>query len=55
MGQATIKEILSLLWVVWCGTGIAKDGQFATVATIWIADATVGLAGLVLFWRLLRN
>jgi lipopolysaccharide export system permease protein len=38
-----------------CGTGIAKDGQFATIATVWIADATVGLAGLVLFWRLLRN
>jgi len=38
-----------------CGTGIAKDGRFATIATVWIADATVGLAGLVLFWRLLRN
>jgi len=38
-----------------CGTGMAKDGKFATIATVWIADATVGLAGLVLFWRLLRN
>ncbi len=38
-----------------CGTGIAKDGKFATIATVWIADAAIGLAGLVLFRRLLRN
>jgi lipopolysaccharide export system permease protein len=38
-----------------CGTGIAKDGKFATIATVWIADVAVGLAGFVLFWRLLRN
>jgi lipopolysaccharide export system permease protein len=38
-----------------CGSGIAKDGKLATIATVWIADAAVGLAGFVLFWRLLRN
>ncbi|MBI1914874.1 MAG: LptF/LptG family permease [Planctomycetes bacterium] len=38
-----------------CGTGIAKDGKFATIGTVWIADAAIGLAGLVLFRRLLRN
>ncbi|HKB38008.1 MAG TPA: hypothetical protein VKD72_16290 [Gemmataceae bacterium] len=55
MGQTTVNEILALLRVAWCGTGVAKDGRFATIATVWIADATIGLAGLVLFWRLLRN
>ncbi|MBI1918503.1 MAG: LptF/LptG family permease [Planctomycetes bacterium] len=38
-----------------CGTGMAKDGRFATMATVWIADGVVALAGLVLFSRLLRN
>ena len=37
------------------GPGMAKDGKFGTMATIWIADGVIGLAGLVLFNRLLRN
>jgi lipopolysaccharide export system permease protein len=38
-----------------CGTGMAKDGKFGTSATVWMADGVVGLAGVILFWRLLRN
>jgi lipopolysaccharide export system permease protein len=38
-----------------CGTGMAKDGKFDTAATVWIADALVGGAGLYLLWRLLKN
>jgi lipopolysaccharide export system permease protein len=38
-----------------CGTGMAKEGRFNMIPLVWGADAVVGLMGLVLFWRLLRN
>lgn len=38
-----------------CGTGMAKEGRFNIVPLVWGADAFVGLIGVVLFWRLLRN
>jgi lipopolysaccharide export system permease protein len=38
-----------------CGTGMAKEGRFNMVPLVWGADAVVGLIGVVLFWRLLRN
>jgi len=38
-----------------CGTGMAKEGRFNMVPLVWGADAVVGLTGLFLFWRLLRN
>jgi lipopolysaccharide export system permease protein len=38
-----------------CGTGMAKDGKFGTMAPIWVADGVIALAGMVLFSRLLRN
>jgi lipopolysaccharide export system permease protein len=38
-----------------CGTGMAKEGRFNILPLVWGADAIVGLMGLVLFWRLLRN
>jgi lipopolysaccharide export system permease protein len=38
-----------------CGTGMAKEGRFNMIPLVWGADAVVGLIGLVLFWRLLRN
>src|SRR5207249_782630 len=38
-----------------CGTGMAKDGRFALMAAVWIADGVVALAGLVLLVRLLRS
>jgi len=38
-----------------CGTGMAKDGRFAMMAAVWIADGVVALAGLVLLVRLLRS
>jgi lipopolysaccharide export system permease protein len=38
-----------------CGTGMAKEGRFNMVPLVWGADAVVGLTGLILFWRLLRN
>jgi len=34
---------------------MAKDGRFAMMATVWIADGVIALVGLVLFGRLLRN
>jgi lipopolysaccharide export system permease protein len=37
------------------GTGMAKEGRFAPVPLVWGADAVVGLAGLALYWRLLKN
>ncbi len=38
-----------------CGTGMAKEGRFNMVPLVWGADAVVGLIGLILFWRLLKN
>jgi lipopolysaccharide export system permease protein len=38
-----------------CGTGMAKEGRFNMVPLVWGADAVVGLIGVVLFWRTLRN
>lgn len=38
-----------------CGTGMAKEGRFHLVPLVWGADAVVGLVGLGLFWRLLKN
>jgi lipopolysaccharide export system permease protein len=41
--------------LVLCGTGMAKEGRYNLFAMVWGADAIMGLVGLVLFWRLLRN
>jgi lipopolysaccharide export system permease protein len=41
--------------LILCGTGMAKEGRFAPLPLVWGADAVVGLIGLLLFWRLLRN
>jgi lipopolysaccharide export system permease protein len=38
-----------------CGTGMAKDGRMHPVPLVWGADMLVGLIGLILFWRLLKN
>ena len=38
-----------------CGTGMAKEGRFNMIPLVWGADAIVGLIGVILFWRLLRN
>jgi lipopolysaccharide export system permease protein len=38
-----------------CGTGMAKEGRFNMVPLVWGADAVVGLIGLILYWRLLKN
>jgi lipopolysaccharide export system permease protein len=38
-----------------CGTGMAKEGRLHLVPLVWGADALVGVVGLVLFWRLLKN
>jgi lipopolysaccharide export system permease protein len=41
--------------LILCGTGMAKEGRLHPVPLTWAADAVVGLAGVVLFRRLLRN
>ena len=38
-----------------CGTGMAKEGRINMVPLVWGADAIVGLMGVILFWRLLKN
>jgi lipopolysaccharide export system permease protein len=38
-----------------CGTGMAKDGRWFIAPLVWGADMLVGLIGLMLFWRLLKN
>jgi lipopolysaccharide export system permease protein len=38
-----------------CGTGLAKEGRLPPVPLVWAANAVVGLIGLGLFARLLRN
>ena len=41
--------------LVLCGTGLAKEGRHNLFVMVWGADAIMGLVGLFLFWRLLRN
>jgi lipopolysaccharide export system permease protein len=41
--------------LVLCGTGLAKEGRYNLFTMVWGADIFMGLVGLVLFWRLLRN
>ncbi len=38
-----------------CGTGMAKEGKINMIPLVWGADAVVGLIGVILFWRLLKN
>lgn len=38
-----------------CGTSMAKDGRYDPWLTIWAADALIGIVGLALFRRLLKN
>ncbi len=38
-----------------CGTGFAKEGKFEPLVLVWGANVIIGLIGLVLFRRLLRN
>jgi lipopolysaccharide export system permease protein len=38
-----------------CGTGMAKDGKFGTLHTVWIADVVVGVVGVGFLCRLVRN
>jgi lipopolysaccharide export system permease protein len=37
------------------GTSLSRDGRISPIFTIWAADAVIGLAGLVIFRRLLKN
>ena len=38
-----------------CGTGMAKDGRFGTMLTVWAADIVVGVIGFLFLCRLVRN
>jgi lipopolysaccharide export system permease protein len=38
-----------------CGTGMAKEGRLPPAPLVYAADALMGLAGLVLFRKLLKN
>ena len=38
-----------------CGTGIAKEGHYNAALLVWGADILMGVIGVTLFWRLLRN
>jgi lipopolysaccharide export system permease protein len=38
-----------------CGTGFAKEDKFEPVTLVWGANVLIGLIGLALFRRLLRN
>jgi lipopolysaccharide export system permease protein len=41
--------------LVLCGTGLAKEGRYNLFLMVWGADAIMGVVGIFLFWRLLRN
>ncbi len=38
-----------------CGTGFAKEGKFEPITLVWGANVLIGVIGLYLFRRLLRN
>jgi lipopolysaccharide export system permease protein len=47
--------VLSYYPLMLCGTNLAKEGRFNEVILVYAADVIVGLAGVFLFRRLLRN
>ena len=38
-----------------CGLNLCKDGRIHPGVTVWMANAVMGVAGLFLFNRLLKN
>jgi lipopolysaccharide export system permease protein len=38
-----------------CGTNMAKEGRLPPSIGLWVANAAVGAAGVVLYWRLSRR
>jgi lipopolysaccharide export system permease protein len=41
--------------LVLCGTGLAKEGRYDLFTMVWGADLLMGIVGITLFWRLLKN
>jgi lipopolysaccharide export system permease protein len=41
--------------LVLCGTNLAKDGKLPVPVGVWGADVLLGIASLVLIWRLMRR
>lgn len=41
--------------LVLCGTGMAKEGRHNLFLMVWGADILMGVIGVILFWRLMRN
>jgi lipopolysaccharide export system permease protein len=38
-----------------CGTGMARDGKLPPGPLVYGADIVVGMMGVMLFWKLLKN
>ena len=38
-----------------CGNNLAKDGRVHPILAVWAANAVLGLAAVVLLWRLQKN
>jgi lipopolysaccharide export LptBFGC system permease protein LptF len=57
--SAFITGFLPVVFVYYplllAGVNLAKEGRFIPDACIWAADGLMGLVGIVLFWRLLKN
>jgi lipopolysaccharide export system permease protein len=41
--------------LILCGTGMAKDGKYPPLLTVWAADMVMAVVGLEMFRRLLKN
>ena len=58
-GRSVAKDGKVLVFVYYplllCGTNFAKQGQVPAAASIWLANAAMGVIALGLFRRLLRN
>jgi lipopolysaccharide export system permease protein len=38
-----------------CGTNLAKDGRLAPAIALWMANAAIGAAAVIQYWRLIRR
>jgi lipopolysaccharide export system permease protein len=47
--------VLSYYPLMLCGTNLAKEGRFNELILVYAADVIVGMSGVYLFRRLLRN
>ncbi len=50
-----LPAVMTYYPILLCGTNLAKEGQVPAAVGLWAANAVVGSAALIMYWRLLRR